>query len=33
MDVGIAQAKVVTFGFAAFPTHETNTVCIGCRSL
>lgn len=28
-DVGIAHARVVMFGFPAFPIHETSTVCIG----
>ena len=33
IEVGIAHATVVMFGLAAFPTHETSTVCIGWRSL
>ena len=32
-EVGIAQATVVMFGLPAFPTQETRTVCMGCRSL
>jgi hypothetical protein len=32
IEVGIAQATVVTFGLLAFPTAETNTVCMGWRS-
>ena len=33
IEVGIAHAKVVTFGLPAFPRQETRTVCMGCRSL
>ncbi len=33
LEVGIAHARVVTLGLPALPTHETRTVCIGCRSL
>jgi len=29
IDVGIAQAKVIMFGFPALLTHETRTVCMG----
>lgn len=32
IEVGMAQARVVTFGFAELPWHETRTVCIGCNS-
>jgi hypothetical protein len=32
IEVGIAHATVVAFGLLAFPTVETNTVCMGWRS-
>ena len=33
LEVGIAHATVVTLGLPALPTHETKTVCMGCKSL
>jgi hypothetical protein len=33
IEVGMAHASVMMFGFPFFPIQETSTVCIGWRSL
>ena len=33
IEVGIAHARVMMFGFPVLPVHETRMVCIGWRSI